>query len=129
MNTSEQVFFAILAALGWIVAPTLLIWGWIRWVRRPKRWTILSILSLVGFLLATASGLVAVSSVIYSGAIGGFAYYDPRLLRIIRVGSLLSMAGFIAGLGGMWRPSSLRWHGPVSALGMFAFWLGTAASE
>jgi hypothetical protein len=107
----------------------MLIWGWVRWLGQRKKWALTSFLALVGFLFATASALVAVSSIMYSGAIGGFAFYDPLLMRITRIGSLLSMAGFIAGLGGIWRPNSLRWHSPLSALGMFAFWFGVDLSQ
>jgi hypothetical protein len=50
--------------------------------------TLFSVLSLIGFTLASASGLLAVSSVLYAHAIGGFPFYDPRLLRIYRWGDL-----------------------------------------
>jgi hypothetical protein len=129
MNTSDQIFVAILFGLGWLVAPASLIWGWVRWLGRPKRWTITSFLALFGFLLAMASALVAICSILYSEAIGGFPFYDPLLMKIIRIGSLLAVSGFVAGLGGVWRPNSLRWLTPISALGMFAFWIGVEMTE
>ena len=124
-----QVFFAALMIAGIIGAPTLLVWGWLRWMGRPQQRSICPILSLTGFLLATASGLLAVSSVLYSFAIGGFPYYDSRLLRIYRWGILLSLSAVAVGIGGIWRPSSLRWHAPASAVGTLMFWVMAASME
>ena len=56
------------------------------------------ILSLIGFVLATASGLLALSSVVYAHVIGGFPYYDPRLLRIYAWGGVLSLSGIVFGI-------------------------------
>jgi hypothetical protein len=103
--------------------------GWVRWTRQPRQRSIFPILSLVAFAFATASGLLAVSSVMYSVGIGGFPYYDPRLLRIFRLGILLSLAGIALGLGGVWRPSSLRWYAPASAIGTLMFWIMAASME
>jgi hypothetical protein len=129
MSTSVQVVFIILIALGYFAAPVMLIWGWVRWVRRPKLKTVPSILSLIGFSLATASALLAVSSAGYAQTIHGFRFYDPRLLRIIRWGCLLSIVGIFFGVSGAWRPSSLRWHAPACALGTLAFWIIVAEGE
>lgn len=129
MNASVVVVIAILAVLGWIVAPVLLIWGWVRWVRQPKKWIFTSILSTVGFLLASASALVAVSMMAYARFIHSFGYYDPSLLRIFRIGIFLSLAGTASGLGGVWRPNSLRWHSPASAVATLAFWFLAAEGE
>jgi hypothetical protein len=125
----DQIIFDITKGLGWIVAPALLIWGWMRWVGQPNRWTITSILSLGGFLLATTSALLAVSTMMYARVIGGFTFYDPLLMRIYRIGMLLSLSGIVLGVCGVWRPNSLRWHSPASAAGMFAFWAWAAGTE
>jgi hypothetical protein len=124
-----QLFFAALIVGGFIGAPSLLVWGWVRWAQRPQQRSIFPILSLSGFLFATASGLLAVSSVMYSLAVGSFRYYDPHLLRIFRWGILLSLVGIILGVGGVWRPSSLRWHAPASAVGTLMFWVMAASME
>ena len=114
--------------IGYLVSPTMLIWGWTRWAMSPKLRTIASVLSLVGFVFATASALLAISSIAYA-EIHHFSYYDPLLLRIFRWGVLLSFCGVVFGIGGVWKPSSLRWHAPVSGLGMLLFWIMAASGE
>lgn len=119
----------IVFGLGWIAWPVSLIWGWVRWLMEPKQRNLTSILSLIGFVLASASALLAVSSMIYAQEIHGFRYYDPLLLKIFRAGGLISVAGIVFGIGGVWRKNSLRWQSPVAALGALAFWLGMATAE
>src|SRR6202521_2281499 len=102
MSTSTQVMFGILFAFGYLVSPILLIWGWVRWPRQPSVKTTPSILSMIGFLLATASGLLAVSLVGYA-QIHHFPYYDPLLLRVFRYGVFISLGGIVFGIGGVWR--------------------------
>lgn len=63
MSISGQVMFGILVVIGYLVTPAALIWGWTRWTHQPKQRTVTAILSLTGFLFATASAVVAVSSV------------------------------------------------------------------
>jgi hypothetical protein len=67
------------------------------------------------FVLATASAALAVSSILFA-QFHHFPYYDPLLLRIFRTGTLLSLAGIAFGIGGAWRPTSLRWHAPASGI-------------
>lgn len=111
---------------GYIAAPVLLVWGWARWVRRPRQWTIWAILSLAGLTLATASLLVAVSVSVYSRSIGDFPHFDdPLVLRMYRWGELLSRAGIVFGIAGLWRPSVIRWHAFGCAVGMLMFWMLT----
>jgi hypothetical protein len=98
------------------------------WAKSPKLRTIASVLSLIGFILATASALLVLLSAAYA-QIHHFPYYDPLLLRIFRWGLLLSFCGMVFGIGGVWRLSSLRWHAPVSGLGMLAFWIMAAEGE
>jgi hypothetical protein len=84
---------------------------------------------LIGFSLATASALLAISSVIYSKMIGGYPYYDPRLLKIYACGLLLSLAGILFAIGGVWRAGPVRWHAPACGLAMLFFWAMLANSE
>ena len=112
-----------------IALPTVMIWGWVRWTKHEKQWTVFSVLSLIGFALATASGLLAISSSLYALKIGGFPYYDPLLMRIYRWGALLSSTGIIFAIVGVWRPSSLRWHALVCTAGTLMFWLASAEGE
>ena len=128
MSISVQIIFGILIVLGYLVTPVALIWGWTRWARRPKQQTVSAILSLFGFIFATASGILAVSSVAFA-QVHHFPYYDPLLLRIFRWGGLLSLAGILFGISGVWRPGPLRWHAPACGVGMLAFWLLAAEGE
>jgi len=128
MSTSTQVMFGILFAVGYLVSPILLIWGWVRWLRQPCLKTTGSILSMIGFFLATASALLAVSLVGYA-QIHHFPYYDPLLLRLFRCGVFISLGGIVFGIGGVWRASPLRWHAPTCSLGMLTFWILAASGE
>jgi len=125
--TSVLLFpFALVLYAG---IPALMVWGWARWFGRTQPRTLPAILSLIGFALATASGLLAVSSVVYAHVIGGFPYYDPRLLRIYAWGGVLSLSGIVFGIAGIWRPGPLRWHAPACSLGTLLFWFVSAMGE
>src|SRR5882762_5209053 len=128
-SASEQVFLFVYAVGIYFALPLAIFAGWIRWVKRRTPPTLFSVLSLVAFGLATCSGLLAMSSVIYAHAIGGFHFYDPRLLRIYRWGGMLSLAGIVLGAVGCWRYSPLRWYAPLCAFGMFVFWGFAAMGE
>jgi hypothetical protein len=128
MSPFDQVISATLFAVGYLAAPVSLIWGWLRWQKLPMPRTAPSILSLTGFVLATVSGLLAVSTIAYA-QIHRFPFYDPLLLRIFRWGALLSAGGLVFGLAGVWRPSSLRWHAPASGFAMLIFWIVAASGE
>ena len=123
-----QVINIIMGLATYLAPLVLLIWGWIRWVEQPKLRTVLSILSLTGFILATASALLAASSIGYA-QVHHFPYYDPFLLRIFAWGALLSLGSFVFGIGGVWRQSSLRWHAPASGACMLVFWIMIASAE
>jgi hypothetical protein len=128
MTASFAIFFSIAVILAYVVAPASLIWGWVRWGRLPRTRTLTSIFSLIGLILATASGLLAISTAAYA-RIHSFEFFDPFLMRIFRWGFLLSLAGFVFAMGGVWRKNSLRWHALASAVGTLAFWMIAAAGE
>jgi hypothetical protein len=111
------------------VVPALLIWGWARWFRRPKPRTLFPILSLIGFVFATASANLALLSMLYANSIGGFAYYDPRLLKIFRCGFVFSVAAIAFGIAAVWRQSPLRWHALACGVATLLFWFSAAAGE
>ena len=125
----ESVLLFVFAVCIYAGLPALTIWGWVRWSKRRQPRTLPSILSLVGFTLATASGLLAASSLLYASAIGGFPFYDPLLLRIYRWGGVLSLSGIVFGIGGVWRPGPVRWLAPVCSLGTLLFWFASAIGE
>jgi hypothetical protein len=66
---------------------------------------------------------------LYARAGGGFLFYDPSLVRIYRLGVILSLAAMAFAIVGLWRPSPLRWHAPLCAVGTLVFWLAAAGSE
>jgi len=130
MYKAAESIVLILYVIGICIAlPAGMIWGWVLWARRTQPRSLSSVLSLVGFTLATASGLLAISSLLYAHAIGGFPFYDPLLLTIYRWGGLLSLAGIVFAISGAWRPSPLRWHAPACAVGMLIFWFIAAMGE
>jgi hypothetical protein len=102
-----------------------LVWGWGAWMQKPHSRSWASHLSFFAFALATASALLALISM----CCGPWAYYDPKLLRIYRLGCLISLTGILFSIGGVWRPSTLRWFAPACSFGALLFWLGAAASE
>src|SRR5438477_12958241 len=129
MNKAVGILMVLFRDGFYAGLPGLLIWGWVRWFKRTHPRTLSSILSLVGLSLATASALLAIPSTVYAHAIGGFPYYDPRLLRIYRWGGLLSLSGIVFGFAGLWRPGPVRWLAPVCSLGTALFWFASAMGE
>ena len=128
MSKTVNVTMVVLLIVSHLITPVMLIWGWIRWAQWSKLKTIPSILSLSGFVLATGSAILAVSSIAYA-QVHRLGFYDPSLMKIMRWGLMLSLAGFLFAVGGAWRRSSLRWHAPVCAFGTFAFWILAAEGE
>ena len=128
MSTSVEVTVGVLAILGYLVAPVTLVWGWAHWSRLPKVRTISSILSLTGFVLASTSALLAISTIAFA-QVHRFPFYDPLLMRIYAAGFLLSLGAVIFGISGVWRANSLRWHAPVSGIATLAFWFLVASME
>jgi hypothetical protein len=130
MHRVAELTVLVLFAIGiYLAVPAAMILGWVRWIRRRQPLTLSSILSLIGFTLASASGLLSISSVLYAQTIGGFPYYDPSLLRIYRWGVLLSLAAIVFAISGAWRPGPLRWYAPTCAAGMLVFWFMSASGE
>jgi len=69
LKAVETVLVVLLAVGIYGGVPALMLWGWARWFGRTQPRTVPVILSLIGFTLATASGLLAVSSGLYAHAI------------------------------------------------------------
>jgi hypothetical protein len=103
------MILGILSIAIHLVPPLLVIWGWNRWALRPNPHTWASNMSLLGFIAATASAALAVLTIAYA-QVHHFPHYDPLLLRIFAWGALLSVAGIVLGIVGIWRPNALRWH-------------------
>jgi hypothetical protein len=76
--TGDLVF--VIAVLGVLAA--WVIWGWKSWVRHASaRASATAILSLVGFLIASLSALLQISTGIYAQFVF-FPFNDPTLLKI-----------------------------------------------
>jgi hypothetical protein len=118
------LFFCVVAGL-----PIIFVWGWLRWWKRTGKQGLFSILSLIGFALATASALLAIVTAAYAKTIGGFPYYDPTLMSIYRYGALTSLAGIGFSSSGVWKPGAVRWHALVCAVGTLLYWLLLASTE
>lgn len=116
MNAMSFIYPTVLFGV-----PAVCVWGWVRWSFRTKERSTFPNLSLAGFGLATLSVLLAGSTMIYAATTGGVDDYPP-LLRVYKLGLGLSFGAIGLGVAGAWRPSALRWHGPVCGLGMFLFW-------
>jgi len=127
-HAATNMLPVLYVACAYVGLAVSLIWGWVRWARRRPQAT-LSRLSVLGFTLTTAAAVLALSSVIYAQVISGFPFHDPRLMRIYRLGILLSFCGIALGISGAWRPSPLRWHAPFCAVGMLMFWVLAAFGE
>jgi hypothetical protein len=124
MSTSDgEVVFLIFAIISYGVLPATLAWGWERWVKLPKARTVPSMLSFVGFFLATASAALAISFLVYAQVVHFSGGLDPVLYRTFGSGVWISLAGILFSLSGVWWQSSLRLHAPVCALGTLAFWM------
>jgi hypothetical protein len=85
-----------------------------------------SIAALAGFVLATASALIAIWLWSYGFAVGGLAHADPLLVASFRTGMALSGVGLLFALVGLRPPSRMRWLGVAWALLGLLFWGGTA---
>ena len=128
MTLGMGILFAAVVAAGYLLAPVMLVWGWIRYLRRIDKPEHPFFLAFIGFLLSTASAFLAIAAVAYA-IMHGFAYYDPLLLRVFRWGGLLSLGGLVLGSTGIARPNPLRWQAPLAGIGMLAFWIISAAGE
>jgi hypothetical protein len=129
MNKVFQAIILFLVGGMYLAVPLGTVWGWTRWSIRSYPRTSWSMLSLIGFIFATASVVLAISSLIYAHAIGGFPFYDPLLLRIYRTGTLFSLLGILFSLIGVWGPNPLRWHAGFCSTGTLLFWFFSATGE
>jgi hypothetical protein len=123
---AEAAVLYLLQILFYAVVPALTLWGWVRWLRRPRIWNFASRASFIAFALATGSALLAAASIVWAHEIGGFAADDRRLLTMYRCGFLLSSGGFLLSLAGVWKSNPLRWHALVCAMGSLLFWFSAA---
>jgi hypothetical protein len=127
-SASNWVLLSLVIAT-YCAVPIAIVAGWIGWAKGERPRTVLSVLSLLGFTLATASALLAISSLVYAHATGGFPFYDRRLMRIYGWGLRLSAAGILLSIAGVARRSPLRYYAPACSIGTFVFWFVSAMGE
>jgi hypothetical protein len=124
MSMSVGILFWTLVVLGYAVGPIALVWGWVRWMKRPKDRTAASILSLIGFISASASGVLGIAAILL--ALSGAEWAQTIMVRwCLLPGGVLSLLGLLFAIGGIWRRSALRWFAPAGNLATLAFWLLT----
>ena len=109
----------VLVPMLYGATPVLLVWGWVRWMRRAEDRDGSAVLSFAGFLFATLSALLAAGTVAYAQSFGGFPYYDPRLMKIDLGGIALSIVAVTLSALGTARANLLRWQALGSSCGMF----------
>lgn len=115
---------AITALCGGV--PGVMVWGWVRWIRREETRTLWLTMSRIALASASASALLVFASILYARSIPGYnsSYPDPLPLVIInRSGAVLSLVATATAIGGAITPNLLRWHALVGALGVLLFWL------
>ena len=76
--------------------------------------------------LAGISVMLWVASFVWARKVGGFAYYDPVLMRFYRLGSVTGLAGVVAGFGGA---GKLKWPTCLLATFMTLLWIIAATGE
>ena len=129
MNEIANIVLGLFALIVIFAGPVLMIWGWLDWALKPNAEGWLKFLSLSGFTFGSASVFLAAGSLAYSSSIGGFAFYDPLLMKIYRTGFLLSLSGLIFGLLGIWRKHLLRWRAIGLSLSTMLMWFVFAMGE
>src|SRR5580704_11923461 len=107
----------------------VLVTGWVRWARQSQPRNAFSYIALIGFSLANVSLIIAAAGIIYARKIGGFPYYDPRLMRLFRWGGTFSLGGLPFSAVGVWRRSALRWYAVALSILTLFFWFASAAGE
>ena len=123
-----MILFGMIVYASYFGAPVLFTLGWGNWVNDPKPRDIPSWFSLIGFGLANGSVALAIYTIGYAILIGAH-YDDPRRIRLMGLGLIVSLAELAASIPGMWRKNALRWYAPALAVCMFLIWFAGAMGE
>jgi hypothetical protein len=104
----------------------LILWHWMRTSPKIAKPAWRGYFAVGAATLAAISVLLWVASFVWARKIGGFAYYDPVLMRFYRWGAVTGLCGLVAGFGGT---GKLKW--PVCGLATFMtlLWIIAAAGE
>ena len=115
--------------LSYLLIPAGIVWGWVRYFAKPTKLTMAFAFSLIGFGLTTASAMLVAGAAVYSGMVGGFQFYDPRLIKVFRVGALLTGLSVLTSLVGIWKKNPLRWFASICSTGMGIAWFYLMLAE
>jgi hypothetical protein len=108
---------------------TFAVFRWLQWSRNNRKavepqWRGES--ARFGFAVSTLSLFGAVGLWIHALFTGGFPYYHPVLLLILRIGLWAALVGFVSGLMGK---GQLRFPAIVCSVVCFAIWLSEAMAQ
>jgi hypothetical protein len=117
------VFKLLYLFITFIAAPVCLLWGWIRWAHHRQLPSFLAKLSFIAFLLATASTILVIVSMIYTRTSDAFLFFDTTYYHFIIAGYWLSGVGLVLTLVGIWRKGPVRVHALICTLGTLLYWL------
>ena len=128
MTRVNTLIVFTLLAVAYLATPTVLILGWVRWLKRKESRTPAATLSLISFAFASCSAVLGIVT-LGLAQVHHFGFYDPVLMRIYGSGAVLSCISALLAFAGLWGRNALRWYAPACALGTLAFWIMAAAGE
>jgi hypothetical protein len=108
---------------------TFAVFRWLRWSRNDNKavepqWR--GTLALFGFAVSTLSLFAAVGLWIHALFTGGFPFYHPVLLFVLRIGFWAAVLGLLSGLIGK---GQLRFPAIVCSVVCFVIWLSEAMAQ
>jgi hypothetical protein len=124
-QTSNALFIVVVAWVA-VALPAVMVWGWVRWAKSASARTLFSRLSMIGFVLANISVLLALSSLFFAHTMGSSPIQNSLLLKLSSAGLMLAALGVALAFCAVWRASALRWPCVFCATGILAFWLFSA---
>lgn len=122
------IFKFLYLFIAFIAAPVCLVWGWIRWLHHKQLLSFLAKLSFIAFLLATASAILVIISMIYARTSNSILFFDTTYYHFVIAGYWLSGAGLVLSLVGIWRTSPVRAQALVCAVGTLLYWFAIGGS-
>ncbi len=116
----DTVFFGLIGISPFCVPP-IMIWGWYRWWKGRTTGTAGQLVSFTGFVISTASVLLAVGLYMRPSDTGSS---DQVFELITSFGMHVALAGIPFTVVGTGWPGSLRWHALACSLLIPFYWLG-----
>src|SRR5437773_11314341 len=130
MNWYYRYLIGEAVAVLFVVLPlAILAWAFWRWARSSPRIVVppwRSYVALAAIGLAGISSLLWLTGFIWARVIGGFPFYDPVHMSLMRCGILTSFVGLLVSFVGK---GKLRWPACGVSLLMTLFWAMAALAE